>query len=1701
MDSLSGQAGVRPVLLPSTVHPAVHAAILFLLLALSPNAFALGQASYIDTEFNPQNFVIVHAKHATPIYVDENDYPGVIRSAGDLQSDIQKVTGSLPALIHNPDQASAQIIVIGTLGKSSLLDRIVREKKLDVSFVSGKWESFLIETVADPLPGISSALLIIGSDKRGTIYGIYDLSEQIGVSPWYWWADVPVRHHDTLTVKPGIFSQGPPAVKYRGIFLNDEAPALTGWVKEKYGNYNHQFYEKVFELILRLKGNYLWPAMWNNAFNEDDPLNPKLADEYGIVMGTSHHEPMLRAQQEWKRHGQGPWDYSKNGPVLREFWQRGLERNKEYENVVTIGMRGDGDLPMSESANIALLEQVVTDQRKVIADVYHRDPSTVVQDWALYKEVLEYYEKGMRVPGDVTLLWCDDNWGNIRRLPTADERQRPGGAGVYYHFDYVGDPRNYKWINTNPIPKVWEQMNLALNYGADRIWIVNVGDLKPMEFPIEFFLSLAWNPSRWPKEKIREFTDMWCAREFGPEHGNEIASILSKYAKYNGRRKPELLEPGTYSLENYREADRIVEDFNAITGQAETLFNKLPASERDAFYELILHPTKASAVVNELYVAAARNQLYASQGRASTNELADEAESLFKKDAELSAYYNHTLAAGKWDHMMDQTHIGYTYWQEPPVNSMPKVTRIDVPQRASMGVAVEGFIQAWPGPPEQPALPQFDVFSQQRFYVDVFNRGQTSFAFRAAPAAPWILLSDSQGQVEREKRIWVTIDWTRIPQGAQRGSVHFSSNSGQNVTVELSGFRPASPTRETLEGYAEDHGYVSIDAPHYTRKIDQPSARWEKIDDLGRTDSAMTVFPVTATSAEPGKNAPYLEYRMYLFETGAVSVEAILDPTLNFVPGRGLCYAISFDDAAPQLIDALADKSTQAWSSAVKDSVRKSTSTHQISRSGYHTLKFWMVDPGIVLQKLVVNLGGVKPSYLGPPESFHARTVDTFPPVVHLTAEQDHQRLMDLLHIATLRNGPDGDPKSPRAANFDESKVSPDIKLPDPLVLNSGQRVTAPQQWWEERRPQIVEQFDLDVFGRVPKQTPAVKWEVLSATPEEIGGIPVITKKLVGHVDNSAYPLINVDIQLTLTTPAKATGPVPVMMELSLSPEALEATKKRTTEAQRAAFFGTSSAPTWQRQVLQLGWGYALYVPTSVQADNGAGLTEGIIGLVNKGQPRGLDAWGALRAWAWGASRALDYFETDKVVDARQVGIEGLSRYGKAALVAMAYDPRFAIGFIGSSGAGGAKILRRNFGEQLENLASTSEYHWMAGNFLQYAGPLTVNDLPVDAHELIALCAPRPVFVSSGSQQVEGGWVDAKGMFLGAVAAGPVYTLLGTKDLGTTTFPPMETTLIGGDIAFRQHTGGHTTGPNWPTFLIFASRYIKGPPLTSSAGATPAIALTFDDLPVHGPMPPGMTRVDIANSIIQSLQAANAPPTYGFVNARGLQDDPASAPVLQLWRAAGNSLGNHTFSHIDLDTHPVEEFEQDLLAGEPTLKESMGGADWRWLRYPFLHEGDTLEKHSAVRDFLSAHSYQVAQVTVSFGDYAYNAPYVRCLAKNDQHGIAKLELGYLDGAAQSLAQSQAAANLLYGRDIKHVMLLHVGAFQTVMLPRLLDLLHQRGFRLVTLPEAESDSAYATHPDLPSHFDGTFLEQSLRARHLSLPEGSSISLKWLDEVCQ
>ena len=937
-----------------------------LALGVALPAFALGDKPFVTFTPSAGAAVIADDDRVATLVTDSGEDPGVVRAAGDLQADIQRVTGKQPGLMRGAKAFRPPAIVIGTLGKSGFIDAMAQYGEIDVAAIRGQWEGFVIQVITSPYNDGQPMLVIAGSDRRGTMYGIYTLAEQIGVSPWAWWADVPVTPRKQLFVPAGTKVQDKPVVKYRGIFLNDEAPALTGWTKEKFGGYNSKFYAKVYELILRLRGNYLWPAMWPpTAFFADDPENGRLANEYGIVIGTSHHEPLMRAHAEWHRGGdKGPWNYDTNAERLQEFWRGGIRATKNYEKVVTLGMRGDGDEPMSRESNVALLERIVADQRRILAEEGESAP----QVWALYKEVQEYYEKGMRVPDDVTLLWCDDNWGNIRRLPTPAERARPGGAGIYYHFDYVGGPRSYKWINVTPLPKVWEQMHLAWKHEATRLWIVNVGDLKPMEVPIEFFLAYAWDPSRWPAERLQEFLQLWATREFGPEHAADIADIVARYAKYNGRRKPEQLEPTTYSLLDYREADRVVADYNAIAAKAEAIDAALPPAYRDAFYQLVLYPAKAGAVVNELYVAAARNRLYALQGRSSTNDEAARARSLFALDAELVRRFHQDIAGGKWNHMMSQPHLGYTSWNQPPRNTMPAVTEVHVPMKAEMGIAVEGSDAAWPGRGAGKLKVQaLDPFERRSRYIEIFNRGTEPFAFRIAASEPWMTVSMTAGSVTRDQRIEVGARWADIPADARTGTLTITGPEGRETTVEVP-VRPRDPL-PVGPGFLETQGVVSMEAEHYSRSVAPLGRRWVRIPDHGRTLSGMTIMPVEA----PPLAAPdgmRLEYTMHLTSAGPVTAHVTVAPTQRFRPGAtGLRYAISIDDERPQVVDINADESRATWSRQVSDGVSQFSTRHEISRPGARKLKFWPLDPGVVLQKIVVDTGGLKPSYLGPPES------------------------------------------------------------------------------------------------------------------------------------------------------------------------------------------------------------------------------------------------------------------------------------------------------------------------------------------------------------------------------------------------------------------------------------------------------------------------------------------------------------------------------------------------------------------------------------------------------------------------------------------------------------------------------------------------------------------------------------------------------------
>ena len=603
-----------------------------------------------------QGDLLINGNDKVEIYMDANDCRGVSYAANALVRDISKVSGSQATITSNQKAT----ILVGTIGHSAAIDQLIKQKRINGNLLKGKREKFII-TVVD------NQLVIAGSDRRGTIYGIYELSQQMGVSPWYDWADVPVEHHDSIFVNRGTYSDGEPAVRYRGIFLNDEAPCLTSWVKNTYGTGygDHRFYQRVFELVLRLRGNMMWPAMWGWAFYADDAENEKTADEMGVVMSTSHHEPMARNHQEYARNrkGWGPWNYQKNKTNLQKFFREGIERMKGTEQIITIGMRGDGDEAMSAEADTKLMSQIINDQRKIIADVTGRKASETSQVWALYKEVLDYYDKGMKVPDDVTLLLCDDNWGNVRRVPNAQERKHKGGWGLYYHVDYVGAPRNSKMLNVTPVQNPWEQLTLAYENGIDRLWILNVGDLKPMEYPISQFMDMAWNPHKYSVNNITRHTRDWCAQQFGESQADEAARILNLVCKYNGRCTPEMLDRNTYSLEN-GEWQEVVNQYLQLEADALRQYNSLPAAYHDAYRQIILFPIELMSNLHQMYFAQAQNHALYKQNNPKANIWADECERFFKRDSLICHDYNHKMSGGKWNGMMTQKHIGYTSWND-----------------------------------------------------------------------------------------------------------------------------------------------------------------------------------------------------------------------------------------------------------------------------------------------------------------------------------------------------------------------------------------------------------------------------------------------------------------------------------------------------------------------------------------------------------------------------------------------------------------------------------------------------------------------------------------------------------------------------------------------------------------------------------------------------------------------------------------------------------------------------------------------------------------------------------------------------------------------------------------------------------------------------------------------------------------------------
>jgi len=845
-------------------------------LVISQKAGAMDHQGITVPYIQKGNFTLI--ENGTPISLtyDECDYEGVKIAVRNLRQDFGRVCGKMPG--YGASRGASRAVIIGSID-TKLIQDLVSAGKLDVSSIQGKRETYIMATVESPNRSTREALVIAGSDKRGTIYGIYELSEQIGVSPWYFWADVPVAHNENMSIARGVWTVNEPAVTYRGIFLNDESPCLTTWVKNHYGTGygGHKFYADVFELILRLRGNYLWPAMWSWSFYADDPLNSKSADEMGVMMGTSHHEPMARNQQEWtrKRGTEGGWDYVTNQKNLDNYFKGGMERAKDTEDIITIGMRGDGDAPMGgrvgfdheyvphDEETIKLLEKIITNQRKIIAKVTGRPASERPQVWALYKEVQRYYEKGLRVPDDVILLLSDDNWGDVRKLPNEEERKRKGGWGLYYHIDYVGEPRCSKWLNMTPIQNLWEQFNLAYTHGVDKLWILNVGDLKPMEYPITLYMDIARNPEKFTAETLLDHTLNFCRQSFGHDQGAEAARILNLYSKYTGRITGEMLDCNTYNLET-GEFKQVTDEFKCLEADALRQYISLPEEYRDAYKQIILFPVQAMANLYEMYYAQAMNHYLYERGDNAANTWADKVEACFKRDAELEKDYNKVMAGGKWDGMMTQKHIGYTTWREdwPGGNRLPEVRKIET---------------------------------------------------------------------------------------AAAGGYMFDSN---------------------------ETGYVAIEAEHYFSATQSDGTEWTVIPYMGRTLSGLALMPYTqpTTGSE-------LIYSMHLPEgTDSVKVIVAVKSTLAY-NGTGHHYEIGFgkDESQTVCFNEKLNEDPENISAVYYPTVARRVKTDTVTlpvsvgSDGCAELRIRPLDSGIVFEKIVVDLGGYRESYLMMNESPYHR--------------------------------------------------------------------------------------------------------------------------------------------------------------------------------------------------------------------------------------------------------------------------------------------------------------------------------------------------------------------------------------------------------------------------------------------------------------------------------------------------------------------------------------------------------------------------------------------------------------------------------------------------------------------------------------------------------------------------------------------------------
>ncbi|XCF05980.1 glycosyl hydrolase 115 family protein [Tamlana crocina] len=960
---------------------------------------------------NGIQFPIVQNGEVASIIIDKKDAKVVSIASDILASDIQKVSGK--TAVKHQKQAPCQIVA-GTLRNSKVINQLIKKHAIDVSQIEGKWEAYTIQVIENPSKGIKKALVIIGSDRRGTAYGLLEISRMIGVSPWEWWADVTPEKQESIVLNIENKTYGTPSVKYRGIFLNDEDWGLQRWSALNYepetGDIGPKTYAKVFELLLRLRANTIWPAMHKctKAFYHY-PQNKIVADNYAIVIGTSHAEPMLcNINAEWNHDTMGDYRYDTNSESIKSLFKKRAKETANFEGIYTVGMRGEHDSPMivgedDTDSQVKLLEQVITDQREILK-ANSKNGVTKPQAFVPYKEVLHYYQSGLDLPEDVSLVWTDDNYGYIRQLSNAEEQKRSGGAGVYYHTSYWGRPHDYLWLNsTNPV-LMWEEMTKAYEFGSQNIWILNCGDIKPHEYNIELFLDMAWDIDSFKNDDaVRAHHINWSTREFGKSNANAITNLMYQYNQLAFQRRPEFMawssvEPVTKSgnteLTQYHYGDEVSKRIKAhkdLIARVKSIQKNIPSHRADAFYQLVYYPISGASNLNLKWLYSYKNAFVASQGRESAKDFATKSLEAYKTIQKETDYFNNTLQNGKWKHIMSMSPRHLPVFSEPTA-SIPLTEKSN-----TLGIAIESYqmevndeiINSYAD-----VFPVFNAYTENTYYMDVFLKGQGELEWELQPKADWIILSKTSGKLDKnqlEERIWVTIDWDKVPQGENKKEAplghdyqlippSYKVNSAINVvtknkttTLGVSVFNPKFKDLENYKGFVEDKGFISINAENFTRKIDGKEAKWATFSGLGYTGNVSVALPRSATSETTveaiKQNSPILEYDFYTFNFGEVDVFLQAVPTHAFNNDTGVRCAVAIDDAEPVIVDFQTFGRSETWKQNVLKNASVQSVKQIVNTAGKHKLKIWMVDPGVMLDQILIDLGGWKTSYAFPSET------------------------------------------------------------------------------------------------------------------------------------------------------------------------------------------------------------------------------------------------------------------------------------------------------------------------------------------------------------------------------------------------------------------------------------------------------------------------------------------------------------------------------------------------------------------------------------------------------------------------------------------------------------------------------------------------------------------------------------------------------------